>query len=162
MQQGKADSWRAGQVQVPRHCLLVVVCVFGHCRRIWFTEFSFCVFGGSGGFDTRPGANITAFAATKHGGTIRTWERAAGESRHRRRWPCLPANANCWRFRTNAKPARTVTRQRGRNAINQTYGETIATVLVDKNGKRTVEVGKEKELEETHPDVFAALYKAGQ
>ena len=38
--------------------------------------------------------------------------------------------------------------------------ETIAAVLVDKNGKRTVEVGKEKELEETHPDVFAALYKA--
>ena len=38
--------------------------------------------------------------------------------------------------------------------------ETIASVLVDKNGKRTVELGKEKQLEEMTPDVFASLYGA--
>ena len=38
--------------------------------------------------------------------------------------------------------------------------ETIASVLVDKNGKRTVELGKEKQLEEMNPDVFASLYGA--
>ena len=38
--------------------------------------------------------------------------------------------------------------------------ETIASVLVDKHGTRTVELGKEKQLEEMNPDVFASLYGA--
>ena len=38
--------------------------------------------------------------------------------------------------------------------------ETIAAVMVDKSGKRTVEKGKESQLAEMNPDVFASLYGA--
>lgn len=38
--------------------------------------------------------------------------------------------------------------------------ETIAAVLVEKNGSRVVEKGNESELEKMHPEIFASLYGA--